>query len=230
MTLIEVRGLNKVYRSGDVKVYALKDVSLTIDLGAFIAVMGPSGSGKSTFMNMIGCLDQPTSGVYLLDGVNVAGLNGNELAEIRNKKLGFIFQGFNLLPRTRLVENVGLPMLYAGVAAHKRREMALKALGAVGLADKADSYPNQLSGGQQQRAAIARALINNAPIILADEPTGNLDTKTSYEIMKLFVQLNKDLNVTIILVTHEPDIAAFARRIIKFSDGRVVDDQEVKET
>ncbi|MDA8162765.1 MAG: ABC transporter ATP-binding protein [Desulfobacteraceae bacterium] len=230
MALIEVKGLNKVYKSGDVEVHALRDVSLTIDLGAFIAVMGPSGSGKSTFMNMIGCLDQPTSGSYLLDGVDVGGLDGNELAEIRNKKLGFIFQGFNLLPRTKLVENVGLPMLYAGVGAQKRRQMALKALEAVGLSDKAGSYPNQLSGGQQQRAAIARALVNNAPIILADEPTGNLDTKTSYEIMKLFVRLNKDLNVTVILVTHEPDIAAFARRIIKFSDGRVTDDEEVKKT
>ncbi|MGB9713194.1 MAG: ABC transporter ATP-binding protein [Dissulfurimicrobium sp.] len=228
MALIETKGLGKVYRFGDVEIYALKDVSLSIDSGEFVAVMGASGSGKSTFMNLIGCLDKPTSGEYRLDGVDVNNLSSDELSEIRNKKIGFIFQGFNLLQRTKVIENVELPMLYAGLAAKKRRELALEALRSVGLEQKAFNYPTQLSGGQQQRIAIARALVNNASIILADEPTGNLDTKTSYEIMDLFTKLNNGLRVTLILVTHEPDIASFARRIIKFSDGAVVSDEEVK--
>jgi putative ABC transport system ATP-binding protein len=228
MALIETSGLSKIYISGDVEVHALRDVSLSIEAGEFIAVMGASGSGKSTFMNMIGCLDRPTSGTYRLDGVDTSGLSNNELSEIRNRKLGFIFQGFNLLPRATVIENVELPMLYAGINARKRHELALAALKSVGLEQKALNSPGQLSGGQQQRVAIARALVNNAPIILADEPTGNLDTKTSYEIMDLFTRLNRELGVTLIVVTHEPDIASFARRIIRFTDGAVVADEEVK--
>lgn len=230
MALIETIELSKVYISGDVEVHALKNVSLSIGAGEFIAIMGASGSGKSTFMNILGCLDRPTSGTYLLAGIDTSRLSNDELAEIRNQKLGFIFQGFNLLPRATVIENVELPMLYAGVNAKKRHSIALDALKSVSLDQKAYNYPNQLSGGQQQRVAIARALVNNAPIILADEPTGNLDTKTSYEIMELFIKLNKELGVTLIIVTHEPDIASFARRIIKFTDGAVIGDEEIKKT
>ncbi|MGQ9498973.1 MAG: ABC transporter ATP-binding protein [Dissulfurimicrobium sp.] len=228
MALIEISGLSKIYISGDIEVHALRDVSLSIEAGEFIAVMGASGSGKSTFMNIIGCLDMPTAGIYRLDGVDTRGLSNNELSEIRNRKLGFIFQNFNLLPRATVIENVELPLLYAGINARKRHELALDALKSVGLEQKALNTPSQLSGGQQQRVAIARALVNNAPIILADEPTGNLDTKTSYEIMDLFKRLNRELGVTLIVVTHEPDIASFARRIIRFTDGVVIADEEVK--
>jgi len=224
MALIEVRGINKRYRMGDAEIGALNEVSLGIEKGEFVAIMGPSGSGKSTFMNIVGCLDKPTSGQYLLEGVDVGGLGRDELAEIRNKKLGFVFQGFNLLPRASALENVELPLLYNGLAAKERMKRSAEALVAVGLRGREKHHPNQLSGGQQQRVAIARALVNNAPIILADEPTGNLDTKTSAEIMELFVRLNVESNITVILVTHESGIAAYSKRIIRFLDGRVIGD------
>jgi putative ABC transport system ATP-binding protein len=228
MSLIEARKLTKVYSLGDVEVRALDGISTVIEKGEFVAIMGQSGSGKSTFMNVLGCLDKPTGGNYLLDGIDIGGMTRDQLAEIRNKKLGFVFQGFNLLSRTSALENVELPMLYNGFAAHERQERARKALKSVGLEGREGHHPNQLSGGQQQRVAIARALVNDAPIILADEPTGNLDTKTSVEIMELFVRLNQESHITVILVTHEPDIAAFAKRIIRFSDGRIVSDEAVK--
>ena len=228
MALIDVREIIKVYRLGDVDVEALRNVSLTIEKGEFVAIMGPSGSGKSTFMNVLGCLDRPTSGQYLLEGVDVGKLNRDELAGIRNKKIGFVFQGFNLLSRTSAIENVELPMLYNGLPADERRQKAVKALKTVGLEGRETHHPSQLSGGQQQRVAIARALVNDAPIILADEPTGNLDTKTSAEIMDLFVKLNNESNITILLVTHEHDIASYSRRIIKFMDGRIISDEVVK--
>ncbi len=226
MAFIEARDISKTYSLGDVEVSALMDVSLTIEKGEFVSIMGPSGSGKSTFMNILGCLDKPTGGKYLLDGTDVSGMDRDRLAEIRNRKIGFVFQGFNLLPRTSALENVELPMFYKGVAANERKERALKALEMVGLAGRQSHFPNQLSGGQQQRVAIARALVNDAPIILADEPTGNLDTRTSQEIMGLFVRLNADSAITIILVTHEPDIAAFSRRWVRFMDGRIIKDEE----
>jgi putative ABC transport system ATP-binding protein len=228
MALIEARNLTKVYSLGDVEVRALDGISTTIDKGEFVAIMGQSGSGKSTFMNVLGCLDTPTDGHYLLDGVDTGGLSRDALAEIRNKKLGFVFQGFNLLSRTSALENVELPMLYNGFASSQRQERARKALKSVGLEGREGHHPNQLSGGQQQRVAIARALVNDAPIILADEPTGNLDTKTSVEIMDLFVKLNQESSITVILVTHERDIAAFSKRIIRFSDGHIVSDEAVK--
>ena len=227
MALIESRNLTKVYSLGDVEVRALDGISTTIEKGEFVAIMGQSGSGKSTFMNVLGCLDTPTDGHYLLDGVDTAGLSRDELAEIRNKKLGFVFQGFNLLSRTSALENVELPLLYNGSSVTERRERAITALKSVGLEGREGHHPNQLSGGQQQRVAIARALVNDAPIILADEPTGNLDTKTSVEIMELFVRLNRDSGITVILVTHESDIAAFSKRIIRFSDGHIVSDEPV---
>ena len=228
MELIETHHLTKIYELGDSTVHALDDVSLTIGKGEFVAVMGPSGSGKSTFMNVIGCLDEPTGGQYLLDGIDIGHRDHDELAEIRNKKIGFVFQGFNLLPRTSALENVELPMLYNGFHPRERRQRAMEALKAMGLEGREDHHPNQLSGGQQQRVAIARALVNRAPLILADEPTGNLDTHSSVEIMELFVKLNRESGITIILVTHEPDIAAFSRRIVRFRDGRIVSDEPVK--
>ncbi len=228
MSLIEVREITKVYRFGDIEVNALVDVSATIEKGEFVAIMGPSGSGKSTFMNVLGCLDQPTGGQYLLEGVDVSRLNRDELAGIRNKKIGFVFQGFNLLSRTSAIENAELPLLYDGLPGRERRQRAKEALRSVGLEGREDHNPNQLSGGQQQRVAIARALVNRAPLILADEPTGNLDTKTSVEIMELFVRLNGDSNITVILVTHESDIAAFSKRTIKFLDGRIISDERRK--
>jgi len=226
MTIIEAEELTKIYRLGDIDLHALSGVSLTIDKGDFVSIMGPSGSGKSTFMNILGCLDKPSGGRYLLENIDIRTLNRDERAEIRNKKIGFVFQGFNLLPRTSAVENVELPMLYDGIAAKERREKALEALRKVGLEGRGDHHPNQLSGGQQQRVAIARALVNNAPIIFADEPTGNLDTKTSAEIMEILAELNTRSNITIILVTHENDIAAYSRRTIRFLDGRVVSDEQ----
>src|SRR5512143_605727 len=228
MALIEARKLSKVYSLGDVEVRALDGISTSINKGEFVAIMGQSGSGKSTFMNVLGCLDTPTDGHYLLDGVDTGGLSRDELAEIRNKKLGFVFQGFNLLSRTSAIENVELPMLYNGLSARDRHERARAALKSVGLEGREDHHPNQLSGGQQQRVAIARALVNDAPIILADEPTGNLDTRTSVEIMELFVKLNRDSNITVILVTHESDIASFGKRIIRFLDGHIVSDEPTK--
>jgi len=224
MPLIEAHELTRVYALGDVEVRALQDVSLSIGKGEFVAVMGPSGSGKSTFMNILGCLDRPSGGKYLLEGIDVGGLEKDELAGIRNKKIGFVFQGYNLLPRTSAVENVELPLLYDGLTGRERRQRALAALKSVGLEGRDHHHPNQLSGGQQQRVAIARALVNDAPIILADEPTGNLDTKTSREIMEVLVKLNQDADITIILVTHEPEIAEFSRRVIKFLDGKVTRD------
>ena len=228
MSLIEARKLTKVYSLGDVEVRALDGISATIEKGEFVAIMGQSGSGKSTFMNVLGCLDTPTEGNYLLDGIDTGGLSRDALAEIRNKKLGFVFQGFNLLSRTSALENVELPMLYNGFPSRQRQERSRKALKSVGLEGREGHSPNQLSGGQQQRVAIARALVNDAPIILADEPTGNLDTKTSFEIMELFVKLNQESNMTVILVTHEQDIAAFSKRIIRFSDGHIVSDEKVR--
>jgi putative ABC transport system ATP-binding protein len=228
MALIEVQQLRKVYRLGDIDLTALDKVSVTIEKGEFAAVMGPSGSGKSTFMNILGCLDKPTGGRYLLEGIDVGSLGRDELAGIRNKKIGFVFQGFNLLPRTSALENVELPMLYNGLPAGDRYERARAALKNVGLEGREDHHPNQLSGGQQQRVAIARALVNDAPIILADEPTGNLDTKTSAEIMELFTALNDEKHITVILVTHEPDIAAFSKRTMRFKDGQLVSDEAVK--
>ncbi len=230
MALIEVRDIVKVYHLGDIDLEVLRSVSTTIEKEEFVSIMGPSGSGKSTFMNILGCLDQPTGGTHVLEGTDVGRLSRDELAEIRNKKIGFVFQGFNLLSRTSALENTELPMLYNGLPARERHERALAALKNVGLEGREDHHPNQLSGGQQQRVAIARALVNEAPIILADEPTGNLDTKTSAEIMELFVKLNRESHITVILVTHEPDIAAYSKRIIKFLDGRIVSDEPLKKT
>ena len=228
MKLIEAREVRKVYSLGDVEVRALDGVSLTIDTGEFLAIMGPSGSGKSTFMNIIGCLDIPTDGQYLLEEVDVGKLSRDELAHIRNQKIGFVFQGFNLLPRTTALENVELPLLYNGVSVKERHQKALAALHTVGLEGREHHHPNQLSGGQQQRVAIARAIVNQAPIILADEPTGNLDTKTSQEIMELFQKLNSESAITVILVTHEQDIAAYSRRVIRFLDGHLVSDETAR--
>jgi putative ABC transport system ATP-binding protein len=225
MALIEVYNLEKRYEVGESMVYALDDVSLEIDAGEFVAVMGPSGSGKSTFMNMIGCLDVPTAGRYLLDGTDTGALDRDELAEIRNRKIGFVFQGFNLLKRTTALENVAVPLLYSTKRPQDYQDRAIQALKLLGLENRMDHHPNQLSGGQQQRVAIARALVNDAPLLLADEPTGNLDTKTGVEIMELFVRLNAEKKITIVLVTHEADIAAYSKRIIRFLDGRIVSDQ-----
>jgi putative ABC transport system ATP-binding protein len=225
MKLIELKDIGKVYKLGDIEVHALCDVSLTIEKGEFVSIMGPSGSGKSTFMNILGCLDKPTTGQYILEGVDMNKLSRDELARVRNKKIGFVFQGFNLLPRTSAIENVELPMLYNGIPAKLRRQKAMEALRVVGLEGRGHHHPSQLSGGQQQRVAIARALVNDASIILADEPTGNLDTKTSSEIMGLLVKLNREANITIILVTHEAEIAAYSRRVIRFMDGRIVGDE-----
>jgi putative ABC transport system ATP-binding protein len=225
MKLIEARDITKIYQLGDVELRALDGVSITIDKGEFLAIMGPSGSGKSTFMNIVGCLDIPTSGQYFLEDIDVGKLTRDELAHIRNQKIGFVFQGFNLLSRTSALENVELPMLYDGVPTKERKQKALAALKIVGLEGREDHHPNQLSGGQQQRVAIARAIVNEAPIIFADEPTGNLDTRTSMEIMELFQKLNSESGITVILVTHESDIAAYSRRIIRFLDGRLVSDK-----
>jgi putative ABC transport system ATP-binding protein len=226
--LITVDGLTKVYAMGGNVVQALRGVSLTVSTGEFIAVMGPSGSGKSTFMNLIGCLDRPTNGSYFLDGVEVSRMSPDELAAVRNLKIGFIFQGFNLLPRATALANVQLPMIYAGMGARERKDRALAALEAVGLGDRADHRPSELSGGQQQRVAIARALVNEPAIILADEPTGNLDSRTSVEVMAILQDLNRT-GITIMLVTHEADIAAYSRRNVHFRDGLVTSDHAVEE-
>jgi len=225
MALIDTRDLYKIYQLGDVEVRALNGVSVSIEKGEFVAVMGPSGSGKSTFMNILGCLDKPTRGSYMLDGIDVTATDLSKLAGVRNHKIGFVFQGFNLIKRTTAVENVELPMIYNHTPAQQRREKALAALKAVGLEQRAFHLPNQLSGGQQQRVAIARSLVCDAPIIFADEPTGNLDTKMSIEVMELFTRLNKEMGKTVILITHEPDIAAYASRLIKFKDGQKISDE-----
>jgi putative ABC transport system ATP-binding protein len=225
--LIQIRRVTKVYQAGDLLVRALRGISLTIQRGEFVALMGPSGSGKSTFLNIAGCLDRPSTGNYLLDGVDTSGLSRNELASIRNRKIGFVFQNFNLLPRTTAMDNVELPLLYWRGAAVDRRARALAALSMVGIAGYAQHHPNQLSGGQQQRVAIARALVNRPEIILADEPTGALDSRTSIEIMAIFQKLNRDSGLTLLMVTHEPDIAAHASRIIRFLDGRILDDRRI---
>lgn len=222
--LIQLKNIHKSYPLDGFDLEILKGINLEIAAGEFVAIMGPSGSGKSTLMNILGCLDTPTSGEYILDGENIEHLSGDQLAEIRNRKIGFVFQGFNLLSRTSAIENVELPMVYAGVTDKEREERAAKALDSVGLHERMHHQPNQLSGGQQQRVAIARAIVNEAPIIFADEPTGNLDTKMSVEIMDLFTKLNKELHRTIILVTHEEDIAMYANRIIKIVDGEIHSD------
>ncbi len=227
MALIELKNITKSYPLGEVQLQILKGISLRIEQGEFVAIMGPSGSGKSTLMNILGCLDRPSSGSYFLDGKQVEGLSLDELAEIRNKKIGFVFQGFNLLSRTTALENVELPMVYSNIIESERKRRATEALAKVGLTDRMDHLPNQLSGGQQQRVAIARAVVNEAPIIFADEPTGNLDTKMSVEIMDLFTKLNREFGRTIILVTHEEDIAKYANRIIKIVDGEIQSDEEV---
>src|SRR5215475_9562782 len=226
--LIEGHELTKTYAMEGAPVHALRGVTVAIQGGEFVAVVGPSGSGKSTFMHILGCLDRPTSGTYRLAGRDVSGLSDDELSAIRNRQIGFVFQGFNLLPRTSAVENVELPLLYAHrarITPGERRARALRALDAVGLADRADHHPNQLSGGQQQRVAIARALLNDPAILLADEPTGNLDSRTSIEVMDIFQRLKEERGITIILITHEPQVAEYGSRIIRFKDGRVVADQ-----
>ena len=224
--IISVQELTKIYDMGEVKVHALRGINLDIYQGELSSIMGPSGSGKSTFMNIIGCLDLPTHGKYILDGQDVSDFNKDQLANIRNKKIGFVFQTFNLLPRTSALENVELPLLYnPGTKAKERRERAMEALRMVGLSERAGHFPNQLSGGQQQRVAIARSLVNNPVIILADEPTGNLDTRTSYEVMDIFQQLNRK-GITIALITHEPEISQFTSRNVLFRDGKIY--KEVK--
>jgi putative ABC transport system ATP-binding protein len=223
--LIEVRDLWRVYELGETKVAALQGVSLEIARGELVAVMGASGSGKSTFMNVLGCLDRPTSGSYRLGGRDVAGLSSDQRAAIRNRELGFVFQSFNLVPRTSALENVELPLVYGGVPPAEQRERARAALRAVGLEGREGHLPSQLSGGQQQRVAIARALVNRPSLLLADEPTGNLDTRTSLELLALFQQLNREEGITIVLVTHEHDIASYAGRVVSFRDGQIVSDQ-----
>jgi putative ABC transport system ATP-binding protein len=222
--MISIKNLNKIYKTGSVEVHALKNINLDINYGEFIAIMGHSGSGKSTLMNILGCLDRPTSGKYLLDGIEIDKQSADELSLIRNKKIGFVFQAFNLIPRTNILRNVELPMIYAKIKSGQRREKALELLEKVGLGDRITHLPNELSGGQKQRVAIARALANNPPIILADEPTGNLDTTSSEEIMNIFRALNKEGN-SIILVTHEPEIADNADRVIVFKDGSIIEDR-----
>ncbi len=226
--LVVVDNLHKRYVLGDQEVNALQGVTFSIEKGDFVSIMGPSGSGKSTMMNMLGCLDVPTSGSYHLDGKDVARMKPDELARVRRDSLGFVFQGFNLLPRTTALENVELPMVYSGVPSGERKKRASEALKRVGLGDRQDHRPHQMSGGQQQRVAIARALVNRAPLILADEPTGNLDTANSTEIMELFQELNREQGITVILITHEPDMALFSSRIITFRDGSIVEDRRLE--
>ena len=226
--VIQLEHIHKTYTMGDVDVHALRGVSLTIREGEFVAIMGASGSGKSTTMNIIGCLDRPTRGRYILDGQDVSELSKDERADIRCQKIGFVFQGFNLLSRTSALENVELPMLYAGIETHERDQRAIEALAAVGLAGREQNHPNQLSGGQQQRVAVARALVNNPALILADEPTGNLDSRTSVEVMEIFQRLNRERGITLVLVTHEPDIADYAQRVVVFKDGKIKKDYQIE--
>ena len=229
-TVISVKNLVKTYAVGEVEVRALRGVNLDVERGEFLAVTGPSGSGKSTFMHIVGCLDRPTSGQYFLDGQDVSRMSKDQLASIRNKRIGFVFQGFNLLSRTSALDNVELPLLYAGsgMKTAERHKRAMEVLKAVGLEDRADHHPNQLSGGQQQRVAIARSLINNPSILLADEPTGNLDTRTSIEVMDIFQRLNRERGITVLLITHEQDIAEYGTRMVQFRDGQVVMDRPIQ--
>lgn len=225
MSLIRMENLEKIYVAGTVEVPALIEIDLTIEAGEFLSIMGPSGSGKSTLMNILGCLDVPTSGHYILDGEDVSALNLDERADLRNRKIGFVFQGFNLLPRMDALHNVELPLIYGRVKTTERKDSAMEALELVGLTDRANHLPSQLSGGQQQRVAIARALVNNPGIILADEPTGNLDTRTSNEIMAVFSRLNQQKHITFVLVTHDPEVGAVTDRRIMIRDGRIVGDE-----
>ena len=224
MALIEVKNAIKTYQMGDELFYAMNDISFEIEQGDFVAIMGASGSGKSTCMNMLGTLDKPNSGEYYLDGVDVFSLSPDELSDIRNNKIGFVFQGFNLISRTSAIDNVMMPMIYKGIPEEERYVRAREALKIVGLEKKENNLPSQMSGGQQQRVAIARAIVNDAPLILADEPTGNLDTKTSIDVMEFFVNLNEKLGKTIVLVTHEPDIAEYTNRTLRFKDGKIIED------
>ena len=228
MALIEVKNAIKTYQMGDELFYAMNNISFEIEQGDFVAIMGASGSGKSTCMNMLGTLDKPNSGEYYLDGVDVFSLSPDELSDIINNKIGFVFQGFNLISRTSALDNVQLPMIYKGIPEEERIERARKALKIVGLENKENNLPSQMSGGQQQRVAIARAIVNDAPLILADEPTGNLDTKTSIDVMEFFVNLNEKLGKTIVLVTHEPDIAEYTKRTLRFKDGKIIEDTRRK--
>lgn len=225
--MITIKDLNKIYENGSIAVQALKDINLEVAEGEFVAITGTSGSGKSTLMNIIGCLDRATDGLYILDNEKIEDLSDNELAEIRNQKIGFVFQSFNLLPRTSAVKNVELPMMYAGITRKERRDRALEALEKVGLSERVEHKPNELSGGQKQRVAVARALVNNPAIILADEPTGNLDSKSTQEVMDLFKKLNNE-GVTILIVTHEQDIAEQTKRIVAFRDGEIISDKPVE--
>jgi len=227
--VIQLDHIHKTYTMGDVDVHALRGVSLTIREGEFVAIMGASGSGKSTTMNILGCLDRPTRGSYILDGEDVSEMSKDERADIRCRKIGFVFQGFNLLSRTSALENVELPMLYLGVETHERHQRAMEALAAVGLAGREQNHPNQLSGGQQQRVAVARSLVNNPALILADEPTGNLDSRTSVEVMEIFQRLNRERGITLVLVTHESDIAQYAQRVVVFKDGKIKKDYQIDE-
>lgn len=227
-TVIQLDQIHKTYTMGETEVHALRGISLTVREGEFVAIMGTSGSGKSTTMNIIGCLDRPTKGKYILDGEDVSEMSKDERADIRSQKLGFVFQGFNLLSRTSALENVELPMLYAGINAAERHTRAMEALASVGLAGREQNHPNQLSGGQQQRVAIARSLVNRPALILADEPTGNLDSRTSIEVMEIFQKLNRERGITLVLVTHEHDIAEYADRVVVFKDGRIKEDYPVE--
>jgi len=227
--VIQLDHIHKIYTMGDVDVHALRGVSLTIREGEFVAIMGASGSGKSTTMNILGCLDRPTRGTYVLDGEDVSEMSKDERADIRCQKIGFVFQGFNLLSRTSALENVELPMLYLGVDTAQRHQRAMEALAAVGLEGREQNHPNQLSGGQQQRVAVARSLVNNPALILADEPTGNLDSRTAVEVMEIFQRLNRERGITLVLVTHEPDIAQYAQRVVVFKDGKIKKDYQIDE-